>query len=253
MGKIKSSLKVLVFIWGLLSLAVVLFVTVTLTVKSLVNREPAEKEQEAAYEKRFDQILLTVQEKSEKNKNAQLISISKSGKSLVNNYRLPVEKYGMEFPVQIRDSILIAARENEYRVILYTASYECSEETSDYIWFFKLNDKLDLVHVVNLAELTKNGASGLSFFGYKHVSLPYFENAEFKHFIIPIEVEVGDTIRISPLLNKSGMDLLKVAYETEAEKRITILNRKQNVKMLEEYKTALIAFKDATTEKIIPY
>ena len=253
MGKIKSTLKVLIFIWSILSLALVLVVTITLTVQSLTNRETAENDQKEAYEKRFDKILFTVQEKSDKNQNALFINISKSGKTLVSNYRLPIEKYGLGFPIQIKNAKLITVKEKVYRVILYTTHKECEEEAVDYIWFLKLTDKLSLVHVVDLTDLTENKSNKLSFFGYKHINLPYFENAEFKHFIIPIEVTVGETINTSPLLNKSGMNLLKMAYTTEAEKRIAAMNQTQNIKMLEEYKESLRNFKVITTESSIPY
>ncbi len=253
MGKIKSILKTLIFIWGIATLALVLFVTITLSIKSVMSRKTVESDQKKAYEKRFDQIVLTVREATDKNKTTQLINISKSGKQLVRDYRLPVEKFGLEFPIQVKDSLVIPTDENDFRVILYTRYYECAEESTDYVWFFKKSDKLNLVHVADLSELTKSEGSGVSFFGYKHVNLPYFENAEFRHWIIPIEVNVGDTIRIFPLLNKTGIDLLKMAYQTEAEKRMAILSKTQNAKMLEEYKAALTKFEDAITEKTLPY
>ncbi len=253
MGKIKSILKTAIIIWGILSLALVLFVTISLIVQSLKNRQILEKYQNEAYEKRFDQLLLTVQERSEKDQYSQLISISRSGKTLVSNYRLPIEKYGLESPIEIKDSKFIPVKENEYRIILYSTYNECTEVSTDYVWFFKLNNKLNLVHVVDLSDLTKNEANELSFFGYKYAKLPYFKDAAYKYFIIPIEITVGETIKISPLLNKSGMDLLKMAYETEAKKRIATLNKTQNDKILKEYKAELIKFKDAITEKNIPY
>lgn len=253
MGKIQSTLKKAIFIWGIVSFVLVLFLAIFLMILLSSNRQTVEKYQKEAYAKHFGQLLLTVQDWSDENQNAHLISISKSGKTIVNNYRLPIEKYGLEFPIRIKDSKLISVKENEYRIILYSSYDECCEVSTDYVWFFKLNDKLNLVYVVDLSELTKNETNELSFFGYKYAKLPYFENAAYKYFIIPIEVTVGETIKISPLLNKSGMDLYKVAYEAEAEKRMATLNKIQNDEMLKKYETALIEFKDAITEKNIPY
>lgn len=253
MGKIKSILKTLIFVWGIATLALVLFITITLSIKSVINRKTVENSQKEAYEKRFDQIVLTVRETTDKNKATQLISISKSGKPLVRDYRLPVEKYGLEYPVQIKDSLVISTNENEFRVMLFTTFHECAEESTDYVWFFKKNDKLNLIHVVDLSELTRSETNMTSFFGYKHVNLPYFEKAEFKHWIVPIEVNVGENIRTSPLLNKVGISLLKTAYQTEAQKRMAILSKTQNVEMLGKYKSALAKFEDAVTDQSIPY
>jgi hypothetical protein len=235
------------------SFALVLFLAIYLMILLSSNRQTAKNYQRTAYEKSFGDLRLTVQDRSDKNQNAHLISISKSGKTLVSNYRLPIEKYDLRYPLQIKNSKLIPLKENGYRVILFSTFDECCEESTDYVWFFKLNDKLNLVHVVDLSELTKNEADKLSFFGYKYAKLPYFKDAAYKYFIIPIEVTVGESIKISPLLNKSGIDLIKMSYEIEAEKRMATLNKTQNVDMLKKYKTELAKFKDTITEKNIPY
>jgi hypothetical protein len=211
-----------------------------------------EKMEDIIYEAKSNEAKLVVIHKTRKDSSEILVNFSKSDKELISNYHLPVEKYGLH-SVHVNDSKIIHVRDDEYRIILYSRYYECTEESTDYIWFFKFKKQLDLIDVIGLSDLHETQSGTTIILGNKHIGLPSFSGSNYENFIIPIQIRIDDIIKISPLLSQHGIALLKNIFENEARERIENLRRAGNNEMVEEYKGSMQRFNEAITEKIIAY
>jgi hypothetical protein len=252
MKKIINIVKKVILVWGVLSLCFALLLSVYVAVNIISTKKLIGKSEDIIYEAKSDEVKLVVIHKTGKDSSEVLINLSKSDKELISNYHLPVEKYGLH-SVHVNDSKIIHVRDDEYRIILYSRYYECTEESTDFIWFFKFKNQLNLIHVIGLSDLYNIQSEETIIFGNKHIGLPSFEANEYKQFIIPVEIRIGDSIKILPLLSRHGITLLKNAFEKEAQGRIEKLRTGGNNEMVEEYKASMQRFSEAITEKIIAY
>jgi hypothetical protein len=252
MGKLTTILKKLIFVWGLISLGFVLFAAISLTISTMKGKKFIEEERNKIYEKSFDQIKLQVKKEIEKTSEQLLVTITKSDKPLISNYRLPTEQYRLN-SLDVNDSKVIPMNENDYRVILYSVVYECDAEVAYYIWFLKLKNQMNLVQVIDISDMHKIEGKETIVFGNKIIGLPSYDNFKYEHFVVPIEISIGDSIKTIPMLNKKSIDMMKSVFEKEAQKRIEMLTKSSNSEVLKEYRDSIRKFNEAITEKVIPY
>jgi hypothetical protein len=251
MGKFTNILKKILVVWGAISLSFILILIIWAFITSRTGNRAVEKEKDIVYEKKSEGIKLTVTRKMGKQAGEVLVSLTKGERALVSNYQLPVKKYSTEW-LQIRDSKIIPVSENEYRVILYSTA-ESDDESTDYLWFLKYNNQMNVVQVIDMEGMHKIDDQDTIFLGNKHIYLPYAKGFDHGHFVIPIEVRVGDTIRISPLLSQNGIELLKKVFDKEAQKRMEKFRKEEKNEMLKINEKSLKKFSEAIVEKSIPY
>lgn len=251
MAKFWNVCKKIIFVWGAISLSFIVIVMIWAFLSSRMGHRTAEEEKDIVYEKKSDGVKLTVIRKTGKRSGETLVSLTKGDRALVSNYQLPVKKYGAEW-LQIHDSKILPVNENEYRVILFSTT-ESDDDSTDHLWFLKYNNRMNVVQVVDMEGMHKIDELDTAVMGIKHVYLPYAEGFDYGHFVIPIEVRAGDTIKISPLLNQYGIELLKKIFDKEFQKRMEKLRKDQKNEQVEQYKETLDKFNEAIAEKNIPY
>jgi hypothetical protein len=252
MSKFTSISKKLIFVWGLISLAFVLFAAISLTISTIKGNRFVEQERNKIYEKNFGEIKLQVKKEIRKTSEQLLVTITKSGKPLIIDYCLPTDQYRLS-PLDVNDSELIPVKGNMYRVILYSVVYECDAEAAHYIWCLKLTTDMSLVKVIELSDMHKIDGKEAIVFGNKIMGLPSFDNFKYEQFVVPIEITISDSIKATPMLNKKSADMIKSVFQKEAQKRIDILRERANNEMLEEYKGSVEKFDEAMAQKVIPY
>jgi hypothetical protein len=252
MGKFTTISKKLIFIWGLISLGFVLFAAISLTISAIKGQRFIEEERNKLYEKSFGQIKLQVKKEIEKTSEQLLVAITKSDRPLISNYLLPTEQYRLS-SLDVNDSEVIPVNENEYRVILYSVVYECDTEAAHYIWCLKVKTQMNLVQVIELSDMHRVDGQERMVFGNKIICLPSHDNFKYEEFVVPIKISISDSIKITPMLNKKSAEMMKSAFQKEAQKRIEMLRKSKNNEMLEEYRDSIQKFNEAITEKVIPY
>ncbi len=252
MSKFKTISKTLIFVWGLISLGFVLFAAISLTISTMKGKKVLEEARTKIYEKSFGEIKLQVKKEIEKASEQLLVTITKSDKPLITNYRLPTDQYRLS-SLDLNDSKVIPVNGNEYRVILYSVVYECDAEAAHYIWCLKLGTHMNLVEVIELSDMHKIDGKETIVFGNKIIGLPSYDNFKYEQFVVPIEISISDSIKTTPMLNKKSADMITSVFQKEAQKRIEILTERANNEMLEEYKGSMRKFNEAMAEKVIPY
>jgi hypothetical protein len=107
--------------------------------------------------------------------------------------------------------------------------------------------------VIDISDMHKIEGKETKVFGNKIIGLPSYDNFKYEHFVVPIEISIGDSIKTIPMLNKKSIDMMKSVFEKEAQKRIEMLTKSSNSEVLKEYRDSIRRFNEAITEKVIPY
>ena len=251
MGQFWTYFKKIIFVWGVISLAFALFMIISLGISTMVSRKGVEQEQGDKYEKSFNDIRLSVVRKYDQTNNF-LVSIARADKPLISDYSLPIKKYDVDW-LRITDASVNAVNENEYRIILYSAVYDCDQESAHYIWLLKLNKQMNLVEMIKMSDMHRIEGSEILIFGNRIISLPSFAEFKYEHVIIPIEIKISEAINTAPMLNRKGMDMMKSYFKKEVQKRKNKLAGSSDTAMLELYNKAAKEFDEAISERVIPY
>lgn len=246
MAKFWTYLKAGVLVWGFVSLTIVLIFVVTIISSDLRNKEVADVEREQL-QKTSGDIKLRVTRGNSEN-NGIFIDISKGEMPLTTNYRLPTKQYGLE-AIDVTDASIVRVKENEYRVILYSAVYDCDRASGQFIWLFKLKGQLDLVTMIGLSDLYKVGGKESVMFGNKSIFLPSFGTSKYEQIVIPIEVQIGDVIKVTPMLNRRSIDMIRSNFGKEIDTRIAMLTSPDSVALLKEYKKAKDELNEVLSER----
>lgn len=256
MQKLWKVTKIVVFSWGALTLALIIYALLSSFVapvfKSHKHQEKAAAVEEVIFEKQYDEHKLVVKRKETEGPDAYLVSLSKGNKNIIQNYRLPTQKYHLEF-VRFYDASLVPGRDNEYRIILYSASEEGECNTDSQIWFLKMTDKMNIREVITLSDVHEKTSGGLVILGNKSFSLPYQDGFHYAPFVVPVRVTVGDSIAVSPLLSPAGIDALHTALEQEIKARMEKPSKNKEEKLGEQYHQVSREFEEALSDKVISY
>jgi hypothetical protein len=236
------------FVWGVISLAFVLFAIISLTISTLRQEQ---QEQDDKYEKTFNDIRLSVVRKYDQTNNF-LVSVTRANKPLISDYSLPIKEYDLDW-LKITDASVIPVNENDYRIILYSAVYDCDQESAHHIWLLKLNKQMNLVEMIEMSDMHRIEGSEILIFGNRIISLPSFADFKYQHVIIPIEIRISDTIYTAPMLNRKAIDMMKSYFKNEVQKRKDMLAGPSGTAMVERYTKAAKKFDEAISERVIPY
>ncbi len=260
MAKLWKVLKVIIFGVGALTLALLLYGLIQTFVFPLFrshahqDREAKTPSEEVVFEKKDGGLKLLVKRKETTDgPDAYLITLTKGGAQIVQNYRLPTGKYHLE-GVSFYDAALIPIRENEYRIVLFS-SYEEEEGGSDsYVWFLKMTDAMDVREVMQLSDVHRSESNGLVILGNKYFYMPYQKLFRSELFVVPLMARVGDSIRVSPLLSPEGAETLHTAFEQEIKARIASpSDGGKEEKRGEQYQKVRKEMDEALSERTISY
>ncbi len=254
MAKFWKIVKVICFSWGALTLALILFALLSNLFSSVFtsrhhNREaPAEH---VVFEKNINNDKLVLKRKEAEGPDAYLLTLSRGNKVVVQNFQLPMKKYNLDY-VSFYDVSIIPGRENEYRIVLFSAS-EGDGESDNQIWFLKKADTMSVREVITLSDAHFRDSDGLIIVGNKHLGLPYQEKFHHEAYIVPVMIRVRDNISISPLLTPSGADALQNMLQQEIKSRLEKPSQDKEEKLSERYQQASREMNEALSEKMLPY
>jgi len=243
--------KKAVLVWGIISLAFALFAIISLTRLWWVSHKAVEQQQDDKYEKTFGDIKLSVIRKHDQT-NHFLVSVTEADKPLISDYSLPIKHYDLDY-LTIKDASVIPVNENGYRIILYSAVYDCDQESGNHIWLLKLDKQMHLVQVVQMSDIHRIEGSEIIIFGNKIIGLPSFADFKYEQVVVPIEIKIGSAIQTTPMLNRKSVDMMKGYFEMEMQKRKDKLAGSSDTATLELCKKASKEFNEAISERVIPY
>jgi hypothetical protein len=256
MAKFWKIFKAVIFGWGVLTLSVLLLLWLVNLKSTVFNGHKRGKTgastEEVVLEKKDGGLKLVVKRKETDGPDAYLITLTKGSAQVVQNYRLPIEKYHLEY-VRFYDAKFIPGRENEPRIVLYSSSEEGEGEVDSQLWFLKMVDKVNVCEVVALSDVHRIESSGLEIMGNKRIGLPYQDAFPYESFVVPTIVRVGDSIRISPLLSPEGLGALHSALEHEIKVRMKKPVKDKEEKHGEQYQKIRKEMNEALSEKVIAY
>ena len=251
MTKLWTYFKKVVLVWGFISLAFFLLAVISLTISTFAGKKIAQVEQEEGFHKDFNDIKLKVTRNYDET-SSYFVNISKGSSSLITDYRIPTEKYDLDW-FEVTDASIVPVKENEYRVILYSAIYDCDQESGHFVWLFKLNNQMQLVKMISLSDVHKVEGDDLMLFGNKIISLPSFTDFKYEQIVMPLEVGIGEAVRIAPMMNQRSIDIMRHYYGSELDRRIDKLTASSDGEMLKQYQKASAEFKEVLSEKTYPF
>jgi hypothetical protein len=254
MEKFLAYFRKIVFVWGVISFPFALFALfwiISFTIPRIVSHKVVQQDQDVRYEKTFNDIRLSVVRKYDQTNNF-LVSVSRADKPLISDYNLPTKQYDVEW-LTIKDASVIPVNDSEYRIILYSAVYDCDQESANYIWLLKLNKQMKLVQMIEMSDVHRIENGGTQIFGNKIISLPSFADLGYKQVLVPVAITIGDAIKTVPMLNRKSMDMMKKYFEKEMQKRNNKLVGSSDTATLELCKKAAKEFDEAISERVIPY
>jgi hypothetical protein len=251
MKKFWTYFKKAIFVWGITSLVIALFLTILLARLWWVSHKAGEQEQDVKYEKTLNDIKLSVIRKNDQT-NRFLVSVTKADKPLITDYLLPVKQYDLDY-LTIKDVSIIPVSENEYRIVLYSTLYECDQELANYIWLLKLKEHMKLVQMIQMSDTHRIEGSEIIIFGNKIIDLPAAADFGYEKIVIPIEIKIGHSIKMTPMLGRKSMDMMKSYFKREILKRKDKLAGSPDTATKELYEKALREFDETISERVIPY
>jgi len=219
----KVSLRILrwgAYLWAGFSLLFLLYGFVSLKLQDLRSAKSAQAEDSKPYEKVSGEFTARITHEGREYLDGHYLSVSRSGKLLVDRFKLPVKESGIyEFsPTDIR---VIPGKAGSVKVVLLSAVHDCDAESMNYVWFFKFSDKGELVRRLSLSGLRVLNAAPLRLAGSSIVWLPGVPGASDDHaqpFVVQTELSVGDkAVRLAPMLRKDALASLSRAFKTELD------------------------------------
>ena len=259
MAKLWKALKVLIFSLGALTLALILYGLIVAFVVPLfkghghMQQASTEHAAEVVFEKKEGVYKLVVKSKETDGSPVYLITVSKDNKPVVQSYRLPTQKYHLEY-LNIYDASFVPLRGNDEGIVLFSAYADDEGGSDSHVWFLKASDGTTNVReVIELSNVNRSGIGGLTIVGNRRVVLPYHEGFHSEPFIIPVAVLVGDTISIAPLLNREGADMMFAMLKQKIKAREEKMPKDKGNELAEDYRKAGKEMNEALVERTVLY
>ncbi len=256
MAKFWKVVKVAIFIWGALTLALIAYGLIATLVpplfKSSKHQKPNAPSEEVVFEKKEGGYKLLVKSKETEGPSEYFITLSRDGKTVVQNYRLPTQKYHLEY-LNIYDASFVSLRGNEQGIVLYSAYADDEGASDSHIWFLKAAGTMSVREVILLSDVHRAENDGLTILGNKRIGLSYQEGFRSESYIVPVVVRVSDIIAISPLLNWEGADVLFSMLKQEIKGREDKMPKENNNELAEGYRKAGKEMGEALVERSMAY
>ena len=245
----------LAYLWTILSALFLLYAAVSLKLQSIRDDKAYKAEKAKGYEKVCGDYTVRIVHEGEDSLDGHFLTVLRSGKPVVDKYKLPVEGSGL-YEFSPKDVVIIPGKAGVFRLVLVSAVHDCDAESINHIWFFKFAGKGSLIKRIALSGLRMLSAEPLRFMGSSVVGLPYFTEFggyETEPFIIPAEVFVGDEVRLSPMLKQSGIDALTGAFESELRRGVAVVNASSDTPKMELFLKAEKDFSLAASGYVFEY
>jgi hypothetical protein len=250
MATVWKYFKQAVLVWGFVWLAIILFIVVSVLVQKVNSQMEAAKQSQidTSFKKTVGDINLKVKKEST-NHDKLLVSVAKNNTALVTDFALPSEQYNLNC-LDVNDANVFPTNNNAYRVILFSSESESDHDFShSYIWVLNLNKEMRFEKLFNISDVHKIPGDDSLIYGNLEIDLPDFGKEEFQAVHVPVEVRVGSTISMRPMLNQHSLNQMREHYVRFINGRIAQLTNLKDDVLLKRYKMALQDFEDGTVEK----
>jgi hypothetical protein len=253
MGEFWRFFKLAVLVWGFVCLAIVLFVVGSIMMKDHSYKQEAEQQAQVdtSYKKTVGNLKVVVS-KDSSNQERLSISIYRNENPLVKDYELPMAQFDLGW-LNVEDVLIYPGGGGSYRIVLLTTNTESDHDTlHDYIWMLKLDKVMSFDRMIDLSDFHKMPNNETIQYGSREIYLPGFEGEEYLTISIPVEVVLGQTIRVKPLLSRPNLDEIKRHYSKVIESRLDKLVKMKDEEMVAKYRNFAKELQDTAVESEYP-
>lgn len=253
MAKFWLYFKKVVLVWGFVWLAIIIFIALVLALQNVgKSTEPVRQERtEVSFKKSEGDIDLKVT-KIEKDRERWLVNIHRKKKLLVADYELPTEQFDLGW-IEVDEAHIFPLGDKAYRIILFSTNQESDHEVQlSHIWIFKVDEKINLEKMIEISGSSRIPGDESRYFGNRVVRLASFDEERYQKIEVPVEIQVGQTLSVRPMLTGHSLVLLRQHYEKVIQSRIELLKKKKDEALLVKYKNAAHEFEDCLVEAGIP-
>jgi len=245
--------KYVVLAIGFFSLALILYIVVSLNLpQSSQNKQQENKQPAEVYSRKIGEMQLGIL-RDEINDGQLLMNISRGAQQLVTNYAFPDKEYDLHW-ANVSDAKIIPLQNGEYGVIVFTANEECDHcDNGKQIWIFKLGKNLNLLKMISLFDLHQTVDNSNHYFANKLLNVPSLEGLPGDQIFIPIEIMFGKQIIITPMLTQRSIAFLKGHWGKFIESRTQKSSGAENGDLTAKLKMLPRELNEALAQQVISY
>jgi hypothetical protein len=255
MKKLVNILKKLIVIWGLFSLAIFIIIAAYLTyffIHSDIEQKKLNRPfDKIIYNTNIDDKEIFIRHTFASGNHNYTINIRQSNK-LLDTYQLPFKEFGL-YALQDFNLEHKKGKRNNYVLVLFSKNSDCEPAYTDIIWLLEYDGKIKLLDVFCISEMNKIKAETTLVWGNKRITLDYYDGYPYKSFIIPILIEIGEKIQVSPMLNEHSKSLMLSAFDNEFERRMEVVVKTNNFDKQKSYEKAKKEFYELINVKEIHF
>lgn len=250
---VKIILKKILLVWGGISLILVLIIGILIGVM-LINQHhrTAVEYQPTTEEKTFGEFTLKTTKNDTANPEIIHVTINQKDQSILDKYRLPIEKYGLSYGVNIDSVVIVKSGQGGNGIILISSYSECAcESNNQYLWFLGVKDSaVKIIDVLELSDFRLSHNDPLTFTGNRHITIDESPRA---HFIIPLKIIVDDAVQITPLLSHDGLSLVNESFGTVSAHIIDEMKKSGDTTLVNRIQQSKISFQKAISNRVIKF
>ncbi|HEU0187633.1 MAG TPA: hypothetical protein VFR06_07050 [Gallionellaceae bacterium] len=252
MEKFWMYFKKAMLVWGFIWLAIVLLVGGLILFERVVTHqslEQIEQQKDEGFKKKVGDIeLKAVRDVTDPER--MMISLYRGNTPMVTDYELPAKEFNLQW-VDINKADVIPTGNGRYRIILQGGSYDCDQESSHYIWMLHYDGEMTLVKMLTLFGMHEVAGRADRLFANEILQLPEFDEESLEQIVIPIELELGATVKVSSMLSHQSNELMSQHFGKIIDERMIKLAKKGDTKLLAKYEAASAALKEALGKQAI--
>lgn len=253
MAKFWLYFKRVVLVWGFIWLAIVIFIALTFALQNM--GKPTEAVQQVQPDEGFKKSVGGIDinvTKIENDLERLLVSVRRNGNEPVTNFELPVQEFELGW-IDVNDAHLFPLGEKGFRIVLFTTNQESDHEVlRSYIWLLKLDEEISFEKMIEISGFSRIPGDESRVYGNRVVHLPSFDEEVYREIDVPVEIQVGKTLRVRPMLTRQSLELLRQHYSKTIQDRIELLSKKKDEALLAKYMAAARELDDCLVENIIP-
>lgn len=240
MAKLWTYFKNIMVVWGIIWLAIVLWIVATITAKSFFSTSDLDnikEDSDEVYKEKLADLELNIK-RSSKESGPLLLNLNQGNKTLVKEYPLPSEGHDISY-TSIKNATGKQIAKGKYRFILQGGSYDCDQESYRYIWVLNYDGSMQLSKFLVLTDTKKIAASKDRIFANKVINLPKIKDEQYDQVLIPVEITLNDDVTTKTMLGRQNRQLVLAHYSKLINERISKLEKSDDGKLADQYKTAL--------------
>lgn len=245
MKKLLTILKITVFAVGSITLLAIFVATAWNVWESIKPASPIDSGPETLYETKFDAYTLTVV--ATQNSGEREVTLHIDGRSTSPSSIKLEERWG-----DITDSKIIPLTGGRYGILLFYNTSDCEISSYD-IDLFTYGNGIKHVETLTMAEYNQLDSDKNAFFATIPIYSPYVEGFTTWRFTIPVSIQLGREVVVTPLLTPDGIALIRKAATKDRQLIVDKLGRDEKKDDLKTYLDAEQELHKALTPRRITF